>query len=299
MDEKNIRSADKTWYKVAMSVDKADADKVRRAIESPHCCGVQSEDEAANREHLDAYFDDAIDTSELQRHMEIIADLVSAASGRTLKLGAIEAVPEQDWEEEWRRTWKPVRVSESLVICPSWEHYAKKPGETVVRIYPHMAFGTGSHPTTRLCLRLLEQFITPNARVIDIGAGSGILAIAAVKLGAGRVTAVEMDEAAITNAIENCTFNRVRSKIKLVHDGFGAHIRGRFDLGVCNMLGHVMRPLLGDMTRLLTGRKLILSGLSAESAREIQDDLGRHGWNAGNTLSEDEWVGFVATQQAG
>jgi len=285
------------WHKVTISVAKHDAETVRRAIQSYHCCGIQSEDEGRERERLDAYFDGAIDASELQKHVEIVAELISAAGGRKLRLGKVEAVPEEDWAEEWRKSWKPVRISKTLVVCPSWEKFPVRPGQTVVYIYPRMAFGTGSHPTTRMCLRLLEACMPPGACAIDIGSGSGILAIAAAKLGARRVTAVEMDEASIENARENCAFNRVLSRVRLVHASFGGRIRGRFDLGICNMLGHIMGPLLDDITRLLAGKSLIVSGISETSAAEIRRELKRRGWRIKKTLRDGEWRALFAVHE--
>jgi ribosomal protein L11 methyltransferase len=298
MSATDDKTAGKVWHKVTMSVAKSDADAVRKAIQSKYCCGIQSEDETGDREHLDAYFDNAIDASDLQKHMEIIADLISAAGGRRLKLGEVEAVPEEDWAAEWRKSWKPVRVSKGLVVCPSWEKFPSKQGETVVYIYPKMAFGTGSHPTTRLCLRLLEKHMLQGAGVIDIGSGSGILAIAAARLGARRVTAVEMDENSIENAEENSRINRVRSRVRLIHEPFGPHIRGTFDLGVCNMLLHVITPLLDDITRLLTGKSLIISGISDDSAAEFKRSFKARGWHIRQTLRDGEWLGFFAEHEA-
>jgi len=297
MKESEDKSTGRIWHKVTMSVAKQDAEVVRKAIQTQYCCGIQSEDEAGNREHLDAYFDGAIDASELQWHMEIIAGLVSAAGGRKLKLGQVEEVPEEDWAEEWRKNWKPVRISRSLIVCPSWEELSPKRGETVVYIYPKMAFGTGSHPTTRLCLRLIEKHMPRGAGVVDIGSGSGILAIAAAKLGARRVTAVEMDERAIENAEENRGINRVKSKVRLVHEPFGPRIRGRFDFGVCNMLAHVMTPLLDDVTRLLAGKGIVISGISEESAPDFKRELKRRGWRVRQTLRDGEWLGFYAVHR--
>ena len=297
MKQPSPEKSRKMWHKVTMSVAKDNADVVRRAIQSCHCCGIQEEDEEGNREHLDAYFAGAIDVSELQRHVEIVAELISAAGGRTLRLGSIEPVPEEDWAEEWRRTWKPVRISRTLVVCPSWQEFSKKPGQTVVYIYPRMAFGTGSHPTTRICLKLLEKYMPADSRVIDIGAGSGILAIAAAKLGARNVVAYEMNEAAVENARENCAFNRVRSRVRIIHDRFGRQARGKFDLGMCNMLGHIMQPLVDDITRVLTGKSLIASGLTMQSADEVKGNLVNRGWRIRKTLRDGEWMGLFAVHE--
>jgi ribosomal protein L11 methyltransferase len=282
------------WHKVTMSVAKNDADAVRRAIQSYHCCGIESDDEGKECERLDAYFDDAIEASDLQKHMEIIAELISAGSGRKLRLGTIEEVPEEDWAKEWRRNWKPVRVTEKLVVCPSWQKLPSSQEQTVIYIYPQMAFGTGSHPTTQLCLRLLELCMPPDARVIDIGSGSGILAIAAAKLGARKVVAVEMDEAAVQNARENCRHNRTRSKVRIICRRFDRRVNGRFDLGICNMLAHEMEHLIPDMTRLLAGKELIVSGLTSKSAPKIKREMVRQGWHLKKTLKDGEWLGFYA-----
>ena len=298
MKEHERKSGGRTWHKVTLTVARSDADAVRRAIQTQYCCGIQSEDEGKNRERLEAYFSDEIDASQLQGHMEVVAELIFAAAGRRLKIGKVEAVPEEDWVEEWRKSWAPVRISPDLVVCPSWQKLPKRAGEKVVYIYPRMAFGTGDHPTTRMCLRLLEKHMPPGARVIDIGSGSGILAIAAARLGARSVTAVEMDEVAIENARENLKFNRVLSKVRLVHAPFSSRIRGRFDLGVCNMLAHLIEPILDDITKLLEGKRLIVSGASAASTAEIRRELKRRGWRIWKTLREDEWVGLFAVHDS-
>lgn len=297
MERIESKNSGRIWHKVTMSVAKDDAEAVRRAIQSRYCCGIQSEDEGKGRERLAAYFDESIDAAQIRSHVEIVAELISAAGGRRLRLRKVEAVREEDWAEEWRKSWEPVRISRGLVVCPSWQKFPARAGKTVIYIYPRMAFGTGSHPTTQMCLRLLEKHMEPGARVIDIGSGSGILAIGAVKLGARRVTAVEMDGAAVENAEENCRFNRVLSRVRLVHAPFSGQTRGRFDLGVCNMLAHVIAPLLDDITRLLAGKSLIVSGLSATSAAEIRRELKRRGWRIERTLRDGEWIGLFAVHK--
>jgi len=285
----------KTWHKVTVSVSKENAEMVRGAIEALPCSGIQSE-EAGERERLDAYFEEAIDPKDLAAHMELIAALVSAAGGRRLDIGKVEEIAEEDWAEEWRKTWKPIRVTRRIIICPSWQKYQASPEQVVIYIYPRMAFGTGNHPTTRMCLKLLERFMPPNARALDIGAGSAILSIAAAKLGARKVTAIEMDEAAVDNAEENARFNRVRSKIDVRCERFDSHIIGSFDIGICNMLAHEMLPLIPHMSSLLAGKGLIISGLTEQSAPEIKAALTQHGWRVRKTLRSGEWVGYYLSR---
>jgi len=294
MKEGDDKKAGRIWRKVTVSAAKNDAEAVRRAIQSQYCCGIQSEDEGEDRERLEAYFDGAAQANDLQRTIEIAAELISAAGGGQVKLEAVETIQEEDWAEKWRESWGPIRISSGLVVCPSWEEFSHKGGETVIYIYPTMAFGTGSHATTRQCLKLLEQNVSLGVNIIDIGSGSGILAIAAAKLGARRVTAVEMDDASIENAEENCRINRVKSRVKIKHMPFGPQVGGKFDLGVCNMLAHVMQPLLDDITRLLAGSRLIISGISESSAPDFKRELRQRGWKIRKTLKEGEWLGYLA-----
>jgi len=285
----------KTWHKVTLSVAKEDADKVRDALQSLPCSGIQAEEQNEGHENLDAYFEEAIDPKDLARHLEVIAALIEAAGGRKLQIGKVKEIADEDWAEEWRKTWKPIRVSRRIVICPSWQKYSAAPGQIVIYIYPRMAFGTGNHPTTRICLKLLEMFMPPKARVLDIGSGSAILSIAAAKLGARKVTAVEMDEVAVENAVENAKFNKVLPKIDIRCERFGPQIKGEFDLGVCNMLSHEMLPLIPDITRLLNGNSLIVSGLSRESAPDARAAFTRHDWRIRKTLRKGDWVGLYLT----
>jgi ribosomal protein L11 methyltransferase len=288
--EKNRKR--KSWHKVTLSVAKENSEKVRSAIQALPFTGIETEDESEEREQLNAYFEEAIDPKDLARHMELIAALIEAAGGRKLQIGKVEEIAEEDWAEEWRKTWKPIRVTRRIVICPSWQKYAASLGQIVIYIYPRMAFGTGNHPTTRICLKLLELFMPVKARVLDIGAGSGILSITAAKLGARKVTAVEIDEAAVENLHENSKFNKVQSKIDIVHERFGPQIKGSFDFGVCNMLSHEMLPLIPEITRLLKGKSLIISGLTRESAPAAVSEFKRHGWRISKTPGKGEWVGY-------
>jgi ribosomal protein L11 methyltransferase len=273
-------------------------DMVQSALEELPCSGVQSEETVEGRERLDAYFEEAIDPKDLSRHIELIAALIEAAGGRKLQIGQVQEIAEGDWAEEWRKTWKPIRISRRIVICPSWQTYPAAAGRAIIYIYPRMAFGTGNHATTRMCLKLLEMFMPPNKRVLDIGAGSGILAIAAAKLGAKKVTAVEMNEVAVENLVENARFNKVLSKIDIRGERFGPHIKGGFDLGVCNMLSHEMLPLIPAIARLLEGKSLIISGLTKESAPEIKAAFTQHSWRIRKTLRKGEWLAYYLTRRS-
>ena len=126
-------------------------------------------------------------------------------------------VQEQDWAENWKKYYKPFRAGEHLVIKPSWETYEEKEGDLVLELDPGMAFGTGTHETTFMCMEQLEKYVTPGCKAIDVGCGSGILALAAAKLGASDVLAIDLDELAVKVAAENTVKNGLDDRVRVVH----------------------------------------------------------------------------------
>src|SRR5262249_6287614 len=150
-----------------------------------------------------------------------------------------------DWENAWKRHFFVRHVGKRLVIVPSWRRYRPKAGDVVLDLDPGMAFGTGVHPTTRLCLHLLERYLTPDARVLDLGTGSGILAIAAAKLGAARVTAVDLDATAARVAAENVARNEVEDVVDVAEGELaGVDRAARFELILANINLRVIRAVV-------------------------------------------------------
>jgi ribosomal protein L11 methyltransferase len=180
--------------------------------------------------------------------------------------------PDSDWARDWRRGLAPRRVGERLVVTPTWLEPEAGPGDLVLSIDPQMAFGTGEHASTRGVLRLLEPVVRPGDLVLDVGTGSGILAIAAARLGADHVLAVESDGEALGNAAENLARNGVTDRVELlralVDERFLAACTGKYDLILANVLSRVLRPLLpGFRSALRPGGQVILGGvLAAEAA---------------------------------
>ena len=128
-----------------------------------------------------------------------------------------QGVREQDWAENWKKYYKPFRAGERLVIKPSWEAYEPKEGDLVLELDPGMAFGTGTHETTFMCMEQLEKYVTPGCRAIDVGCGSGILGLAAAKLGAADVLAIDLDELAVKVAAENTEKNGLSNVVRVAH----------------------------------------------------------------------------------
>jgi ribosomal protein L11 methyltransferase len=201
--------------------------------------------------------------------------------------------------EDWARTWKeglgPRRVTDRLVVKPTWTEWDAAPGQVVLDVDPQMAFGTGEHATTRGCLRLLDAVVRPGDRVLDVGSGSAILAIAAVRLGAAEAMAVEYDPDANLNARENVEQNGVLGRVAIVEAMADAALLagfGRFDLVVANILSGVIRPLLPAFRDALGGApggRLIVSGILQVEHEDVVRDAVAAGFRVETVDEEDEW----------
>lgn len=176
-----------------------------------------------------------------------------------------EDVAEQNWVQLTQSQFDPIRVSGRLWIVPSW-HQAPDPDAIILVLDPGMAFGTGSHPTTRLCLEWLERYVTPGLSVLDYGCGSGILAIAAAKLGAGNVLGVDID----LQAVGAATINAERNNVSACFADSAQKIKGQFDMVVANILSNPLRALAPAIcSHVRPGGKLALSGILAEQSEEL------------------------------
>jgi ribosomal protein L11 methyltransferase len=211
-----------------------------------------------------------------------------------------EVVPEKDWLAVWRSGLGPRRIGPRLVVAPTWSTTATGPGDILIRIDPQMAFGTGEHASTRGVLRLMQRLLLADVRLLDVGTGSAILAIAAARLGARQVVAVESDADAITNAQENVAANGVADRITIVHalvdePFLKAYGGGAFDGITANVLSGMLHPLLPAFHyALVTDGWVILSGILADEAGAIRDAAPEHGFNIeAQDLEEQWWSGLL------
>lgn len=196
---------------------------------------------------------------------ELIAACAPIAGLDTIPTFTQDEVAEQNWVQLTQSQFDPIRVSERLWIVPSW-HEAPDPNAIILVLDPGMAFGTGSHPTTRLCLEWLERSVTPGDSMLDYGCGSGILAIAAAKLGAGAVLGVDIDRQAVSAAKSNAARNEVSAHF----DDSAKGIAGQFDIVVANILSNPLKALAPAIcAHVRPGGKLALSGILAEQSDEL------------------------------
>ena len=208
-------------------------------------------------------------------------------------------VADEDWAENWKKYYKPFRVGKHLVVKPSWEPYAELPGDLVVELDPGMAFGTGTHETTNMCLELLEKYLQKDARVMDVGTGSGILAIAAAKLGANHVLAVDIDPDAVRVATENVANNHVQAQVRVAWGDLVKSEAMPCELAVANIVADAIRMLCGPLTRhLLPGGLLICSGIIREREQDVMDAVTAAGYTLTERFAKGEWVALCLKNEA-
>ena len=217
------------------------------------------------------------------------------SQGITLSLHT-RTFDEEDWSETWKEHFWPENITERLVVKPTWREYEPKPGETVIEIDPGMAFGTGTHPTTRMCVTLIERYLKKGDSFLDIGAGSGILMIAAHKLDAGPMTGTDLDMTAIETAEKNLLLNRVpKDRFTLIHGHLAEKVQSTFKVVAANILAEVIVGLAGDLDSVTEkGGLFICSGILAEKAEMVQDSLKANGFSILETLYQDAWAAMVA-----
>jgi ribosomal protein L11 methyltransferase len=210
--------------------------------------------------------------------------------------------PNEDWAALWKRGLEPRRITDRIVVKPTWTEWEPEPGQIVLGLDPQMAFGTGEHATTRGCLRLLDAAVRMGDRVLDVGSGSGILSIAAVRLGASEVVAIENDPDANLNAGDNLRVNGVHRGVTIVEADADPHLLrelGPFDLIVANILSGVILPLLPTFRAVLRpDGRLIVSGILRPERTVVTFEAERCGFEIRCVDEEEEWWSALLVDRA-
>ena len=233
---------------------------------------------------------------ELMQVRQILARL--KAQDPDGKYGRLELemkdVDEEDWSNAWKKYYHPVQVGEHLVVCPSWEAYDRKPDQVVLTLNPGMAFGTGTHDTTRLCMELLEKYITPQDTVLDVGCGSGILAITAALLGANKIIGCDIDEVAVKVAGENAALNGVQDRIAFHQGDLTSQVEGSFQIICANIVADVIIRLSEDAGRYLAKDGIfITSGIIDTREQDVLDALEQNGFQVIERRTSGGWVALA------
>jgi ribosomal protein L11 methyltransferase len=233
---------------------------------------------------------------EMLEEAKRVAALVVRSNASPALRFSVAIVEDQNWNELWERTIQPIQVTERIVISPTWHEVSPSPGRMLLRIDPKMSFGTGYHETTRLCLRLMEKYLEQGATVLDIGTGTGILAIAGVKLGAASAVGVDVDEWSYSNAMENARLNGVEDRVKIVRGELADVAAGKFDFVVANIQLNVIAGLLDDVKAYLHEKSiLVLSGLLHTDRQQILETLTQLRFHVIQEITEHEWLALAAT----
>lgn len=227
----------------------------------------------------------------LREHLERLPEfgLPPLIDGMTIRYSE-----EEDWANAWKQYFKPLRIGKRLIVKPSWEYYKPEEGDLVVEIDPGMAFGTGGHPTTRLCMEALEEQIKPGMTVADIGTGSGILSLAAAQLGAAKIWATDSDLLPRKIATQNILRNGLEETISILELEPFDKVAHDCDLIVANIVANTIIELAPSIApRLKKGGIFIASGIVEEHHNSVRDALAAVGLTYLETKSEDIWVCLV------
>lgn len=206
-------------------------------------------------------------------------------------------VQDEDWSENWKKYFHPEKVGSLIVIKPTWEDYTASPDDIVIELDPGAAFGTGTHPTTAMCIRELELLVRGGMRVFDVGTGSGVLSIAAARLGAADVTAMDYDRTAVNVAEENIRQNRLEGQIRTGISDLLKSFEGQADLIVANIIADIIIRLFEELDEhLAPGGHLLASGIIAERLPDVTEACLACGFTVDKVIEEKGWAAMVISR---
>lgn len=242
-----------------------------------------------------AYFSNEDDINKITKYIE---DKLEELNNLGFDIGEgkviINPVYEEDWANEWKKYYKTIKIGEKVVVNPLWIEYTPKKDEILIKMDPGMAFGTGTHETTMMCIEMLEKYIKESDIVYDIGTGSGILSISASKLGAKNVIGVDLDEVAVEAAKENVKRNEI-DNVEIIHGNLVDVLKGKANIVVANIIADVIIDLSNKVDRYLVNDGLfIASGIIRDRKDDVIKALKSQGFNILEVKEMGEWVAVVS-----
>ena len=206
-------------------------------------------------------------------------------------------IKDSDWENSWKDYFDILNIGEKFVIVPTWREYENEENKYVINIDPGMAFGTGGHETTSLCIKNLEKYVKPHDNIIDVGCGSGILSIAASYLTDGEIKAVDLDKLAVDVSRENFALNNLENRIVVEEASLLTKETKKYNVIVANILAHIIELMLNDAYNLLeNGGYYITSGIIKDKKDELLEKMLERGFKLVEETSDNEWYSFVVTK---
>lgn len=209
---------------------------------------------------------------------------------------SISEVNEEEWATAWKKYYNPVKISERFTIVPTWEDYTPvSSDELIIELDPGMAFGTGTHPTTVMCIQALERTVLPGDLVVDVGTGSGVLSIAAALLDAKRIQSLDLDEVAVQSAIQNVELNNVQDKVSVSKGNLLDGVNEQADVVVANILAEVIMRFTDDVAKVVKpGGYFIASGIIQPKKQDVKDAITGSGFTISETILMEDWVAIIA-----
>ncbi|MFD3447681.1 50S ribosomal protein L11 methyltransferase [Microbacteriaceae bacterium 4G12] len=307
------------WTEVSIHTTQEAVEPISNILHEVGASGVVIEDQADFTKERDTKFGEIyeLDASQYPTEgvlvkayfpsndalMETI-DQVKAAVGTLpsygIDLGAneltLKEVHEEDWATAWKKYYNPVKISNLFTIVPTWEEYTPASSEEkIIELDPGMAFGTGTHPTTVMCIRALEKIVQQGDQVIDVGTGSGILSIAAAKLGAASVQAYDLDYVAVESAKMNVQLNGTDDVVTVGQNNLLEGIEGPVDVIVANLLAEIILRFVDDAAKVVKPNGFfITSGIIQAKQQEVSDALTKAGFVIEEVLMIEDWVAIIA-----
>ena len=281
------------WFKVCVDLPGHASDTASDLLFGLGSCGLEVQaDSAGEKTRLAAYFPDEKDSGRVVSGLwgglkALVGDL------RSVRV-EVEEVPPEDWAATWKARFRPVSLLPTLVVCPPWERVDDPEGGFSLVIEPKTAFGTGQHETTQLALKMMHAVVKPGDAVLDVGAGSGILSLAAARLGAVRVTGIDVDALAVENARANMRLNKISGNV-VFRTGTLEDVSGVFDVVVANIESRTLNPMLPALASHVTPKgNLILGGVLVRERAKFLKAVYAAGLQVVEILDENGWLGIRA-----